>query len=288
MSAHELAELFPDELAERLRSTPILVLPIGTIEWHSHHLPLGTDGLIAADLGRAVATRADAVLGPTSYWAVGGVPYPYTLTLPIELIEPLLVAQFEQFGEMGFAVVLALAGHFGLEQTLAMKRAAVAVMRRSPVTVLPIVEYDLVAERYGGDHAGVGETSLLWATRPELVRLDAVAAERELAGVIGADPRAAASSGLGVELRELIVRRAADVARRHLDVTALERRRYVEALAAGVRVLDSTARARRTAGRDAVPPVATPAYLDHCQALWGGDYARAQASAEQKLADLAR
>src|SRR5271169_6078003 len=113
------------------------------LEWHSHHLPLGLDGLVAADICGEIAEACDGVCGPVSYWGIGGVPYPYTLKLPIELVEPVLSGVFEQFGAMGFRVILAFAGHFGVDQTLALKRAAVDVMDRSPVTVLPLTEYDL-------------------------------------------------------------------------------------------------------------------------------------------------
>ena len=86
-----------------------------------------------------------------------GVPFPYTLKLPIELVEPVLSGLLEQFGAMGFRVIVAFAGHFGVDQTLALKRAAVEVMDRSPVTVLPLTEYDLVTDMYTGDHAGPGK-----------------------------------------------------------------------------------------------------------------------------------
>ena len=56
-------------------------------------------------------------------------------------------------------------------------------MERSPATILALTEYDLVTDTYGGDHAGPGETSLLWALRPDLVRLDAIDSRSPLDGV---------------------------------------------------------------------------------------------------------
>ena len=40
-------ELTPSEFAERLAAAPITYLPLGTLEWHGPHLPLGSDGLQA-------------------------------------------------------------------------------------------------------------------------------------------------------------------------------------------------------------------------------------------------
>ena len=150
MTVWRLEELFPDQVEARLQALPALVLPFGTIEWHSHHLPLGLDGIVAAELCTVVAERTGALLAPVSYWAVGGVPYPYTLNLPGSQVEPLLETLFEQFGAMGLRVLAAFTGHFGLDQTLALKRAALAVMARSPVTILPLTEYDLVTDTYLG------------------------------------------------------------------------------------------------------------------------------------------
>ena len=288
MTVRRLEEMFPAEIQARLETCPILVLPIGTIEWHSHHLPLGLDGMVAQHLCERIAEETGAVLAPVTYWAVGGVPYPYTLDLPLEIVEPLLEAVFEQFGAMGFRVIVAFTGHFGLDHTLTLKRAAVTVMKRSAVTILPITEYDLVTDRYQGDHAGIGETSLLMAQRPDLVHLDAVPAEQPLDGVIGADPRGTASRTLGQALADAIAGRTQEVAQRLLSATTpVERADYIDALRAGVAVLEKTSQERRSLPKSQVPSITTPAYLAHCQALYTADYRAARIHAERKLGNLA-
>ena len=282
-----IEDMFPQDLAEHIRSTPIVVLPLGTVEWHSDHLPLGLDGLVAAAIAEQIAERLDAVIVPTSYFAAGGVPYPFTLKFPMALIEPMFESAFEQFGAMGFRVVVAFTGHFGLEQTLAFKRAAVNVMRRSSTVVLPLTAYDLVTETYQGDHASIGETSLMWAIRPELVRLAQIPDSASLEGVLGPDPRGKASEAWGRELFDSIVERAAAVARRFTENTpAVERSHFIEALSAAVRVLEETYERRLRLPKSQVPPVTTLEYLAHCQALYRGDYRAAKQHAERKLAAL--
>jgi creatinine amidohydrolase len=285
---YRLEELFPNELKARLAARPALVLAFGTIEWHSHHLPLGLDGIVAQALGERIALGLDAVLAPVGYWAAGGVAYPYTLNLPGSLVEPILEAVFEQFAGMGFRLIVAITGHFGLEQTLILKRAALATMRRTPATILPLAEYDLTTDRgYLGDHAGIGETSLLWALRPDLVRLDAVPPDAPLDGVLGDDPRGAAGPERGRELLEQIAGRAVEVGARLLERTPpAERDAFVAAIEAGVRVLEHTFQQRQVRPKHEVPPITTPAYLAYCQALGRGDYADALAHAQRKLEDL--
>jgi creatinine amidohydrolase len=282
--ARNLTELFPDEIAAALERAPVLVLPLGTIEWHSHHLPLGLDGLVADDICGAIAEACDGVRGPVSYWGIGGVPFPYTLKLPIELVEPVLFGLFEQFGAMGFRVIVAFAGHFGVDQTLALKRAAVGVMDRSPVTILPLTEYDLVSDMYTGDHAGPGETSLMWAVSEALVRLTELDPAVPLDGVIGEDPRLHASKDLGVKLRAAIVERSAQVALRALEASALERQQFIEAMRAAVRAVEEIRELRLTRPKSSVPPLVTPSYASHCAAIWRGDYVAAKRFAEEKLA----
>jgi creatinine amidohydrolase len=286
MTAYQFEKMFPGDLEARLQAMPMLVMPLGTLEWHSYHLPAGLDGLVAAGIAEQIADALDAVLLPVSYWAAGGVPYPYTLKLPGTIVEPLMVALFEQFGEMGFRVITAFTGHFGLEQTLILKRAAQVVMSRSPVTILPITDYDLIPELYAGDHAGVGETSLLWALHPDLVRLDAVSAEQPLDGVIGNDPRGVAQEARGHELINTIVSRATSCATQLAAYTPLQRARYLEVSGLTVQILAKTFEQRQTLPKALVPPITTPAYLACCGALYRGDYAVAKKYAETKLADL--
>lgn len=285
MPEYPLETLFPTELQARLDEKPLLVLPIGTIEWHSHHLPLGFDGIVAQSIGSGIAAASDAVLAPVTYWAAGGVPYPHTLKLTMDVIQPLLHMAFAQFAEMGFKVICAYTGHFGIEQTLALKQAALMAMQASSVTILPITAYDLVSELYKGDHAATGETAMMQAIHPELVRLNAVSADEDLDGVLGADPRRTATDG--TELLRLITQRAAEVSIRLLEDTSLvQRSRYIETLQLAVKVLSKTFEMRQQLPKSHVPSITTPAYLAYCQAIYNGDYEAAKRHIESKLGDL--
>ena len=74
---HRLEELDPAGLEARLAEKPALVLALGTIEWHSHHLPLGLDLLKAQAIAERTAERAEAVLAPAVL--VGGRRRPAAL-----------------------------------------------------------------------------------------------------------------------------------------------------------------------------------------------------------------
>jgi creatinine amidohydrolase len=274
---HRLEELDPEALEARLAEKPALVLALGTIEWHSHHLPLGLDLLKASAIAERAADRSGAVLAPPAWWAAGGVAEPYTLRLPAGLTEPPLAAVLGAFAEMGFRAIAVVNGHYGLENSLAVRRAALAT---TGATVVPLADYELLTDLgAAGDHAGVWETSLLLPVRPDLVDLDR---EGDLPGVIGDDPRGRASRELGEEGLELAADRVAAALDRAL---AEPREPYAAALTAATQALERLWHLRENLGRDRVPPVRTRAWLRHLEAFREGDWRAAQAAAEAKRAD---
>jgi creatinine amidohydrolase len=276
---HRLEELDPAGLDARMAAKPALVLALGTIEWHSHHLPLGLDLLKAQAIAERAADKADAVLAPPAWWAAGGVAQPYTLRLPAAVTEPVLTGVLDGFAEMGFRALAVVNGHYGLENSIAVRRAALAV---TGATVVPLADYELLTDLGAtGDHAGVWETSLLLPVRPELVHLDH---EGELPGVIGDDPRGRATAELGEQGLELAATRAAAALDRALREP---REAYAEALESATAALERLLHLRENLGRDRVPPVRTRAWLRHLEAFREGDWEAARAAAEAKRADPA-
>jgi creatinine amidohydrolase len=285
MTVLRLETLFPAELKMQLAISPALVLPYGTIEWHSHHLPVGLDGLVAQRMGERMAEAMNAVLAPVVYWAVGGVPYPFTLNLPLAEIESLQRTVLRQCAEMGFETLVVFTGHFGLDQTLATKRAALLEMRQSSATILPFTTYDLVADFYSGDHAGIGETSLMMALRPELVRFSDWPAGEALPGVIGDDPRPSANAELGRRIFDESASRASALVA-GFRTGELGRDTWITTLQMVVEILESIRELRSKIPREQVPPVTTPDYLQGWTAATQGKFAEAQSHFRKKLAAL--
>jgi hypothetical protein len=108
----------------------------------------------------------------------------------------------------------------------------------------------------------------------------------DLPGVLGEDPRGRASEELGRRGVELAAERAAAALTRALATDDV--RAYAEALRASVRALERLWRLRQELPRERVPPVPTPAWIRHLEAVREGDWERARAAAEEKLGDPAR
>lgn len=168
-----------------------LLVPVGCVETHGPHLPLGTDTLIAEALCREVAKKAPAVVapafdyGPTGY-AVAG-PEGGTVDPDYEGFYLYVKGVLRAFMRMGFRKIFGVVHHQGLDapEALALRRAGAELIfeetarergegwwgRERPdegtferFRVMPAVLPDVECR---GDHAGFLETSLMLYLHPD-------------------------------------------------------------------------------------------------------------------------
>jgi mycofactocin precursor peptide peptidase len=208
-----------------LPDRPLVVVPLGSLEQHGPHLPLGTDTAVAAAVAEvAVPDLAGALLAPALAYGASGEHegFPGTISIGTEALTAVLV-EYGRSACRWAGRVLVVNGHGGNLDAL---RAAVPRLRAEgrDVAWFP-------CGVPGGDaHAGRAETSLMLHVEPGGVHEDrAVAGEtaplRELLprlraggvrvvspnGVLG-DP-AGASAGEGRRLRDAVVARLVAAAR---------------------------------------------------------------------------
>jgi creatinine amidohydrolase len=75
MAIRELAEMTWEEVRDLARGKAVAILPVGAVEAHGPHLPLGTDVIIAQAMARSGAARIEAqgmpavILPPVSFTA---------------------------------------------------------------------------------------------------------------------------------------------------------------------------------------------------------------------------
>jgi creatinine amidohydrolase len=234
-----------------------------------------------------VAERAGGIVIPPTYWAIGGMPFPWTTKFEMPVVEALFAEIYRQLATVGFRVIVVLAGHYSLEHYLTLKRVAVEIMRAGDVTILPLAEFEVVAETgFHGDHAARWETSLLWSVRPDLVHLERLP-EGPPEGVLGEDPRLNASREAGDRMRSLIADRIAAMTERlERNTSAAERAAYIEALATQVRVMEAVAAERRVKPKWEVTLLMTEEYIAYLECLRNGEYEAAAEQARAKLATL--
>jgi mycofactocin system creatininase family protein len=152
---------------------PVLVVPLGSVEQHGHHLPFGTDTAVAcAAAAGAVAALDGVLLAPALAYGASGEHegFPGTVSIGSEALTGLLV-EYGRSACRWACRVLIVNGHGGNLDAL---RSAVPLLRSEgrDVAWFP-------CGVPGGDaHAGRTETSLMLHVEPEWV-----AGERAAPGV---------------------------------------------------------------------------------------------------------
>ena len=222
--------LTPDVLLQRLREAPIAYLPLGTLEYHGPHLPLGSDMLQPLGLYEDLARKVGGVvlppisMGPDETATIAGKEFfgmdfeflveheePRQLPGSAYYIDDSLFLQYagEMVKQLGRAGVRILVGHGHGPSTDYFRKQEKAWESRYGVRTLTLQE--IVPEKELGfmvDHAGANETSIMLATNPELVRMENLPTDPKQwpKGIMGADPRTHASAEIGRRIIETNLR----------------------------------------------------------------------------------
>lgn len=262
--------LRPRDMERRYNACPTVYVPFGSLEWHGYHNPLGVDTIKAHALCLRAARLGGGVVAPGTFWPIGGLPHPWTVRMTEEQVHALAAAIYEQMAHVGFRVVIAVTGHYGIEQVLHIKQAALEVMYRTGLAIYALPEFEVAVDLgYRGDHAAKWETSLIQALFPQLVDMsEAEPQGQPLDGVGGEDPRLHASAELGERAAELIAQRLSAASTRLLGYTQRQRSQFIVACAAQVRVLAA----------QAWGALRHPQYWEGVQALAVGEDAAAAAA----------
>jgi len=211
--------MLPFQFRAAQEALPVAFLPLGTVEYHGEHNALGLDAVKAHALCVLAAKQAGGgVVHPPVYGGMGGLDKPATVLLEGEmswdnlLLRPWLERLCSEFHRLGFRGIVVLTGHYGHNQQIVVRETAARMAERLQIPVLGTAEYWLAQDAgYLGDHAGIGETSLLSYLHPDLVSMDRLKDDTDY----GATDEIArgASPELGKRYADLIVDRLAQVAR---------------------------------------------------------------------------
>jgi creatinine amidohydrolase len=60
--------LRPDQIVARRKDCPVVYIPIGTLEWHGVHNPVGTDTLQAEGIAIQCAEKGGGLVFPPLYY----------------------------------------------------------------------------------------------------------------------------------------------------------------------------------------------------------------------------
>jgi creatinine amidohydrolase len=166
------------------RSSRTCILPIGILEKHGPHAPIGSDLIHVREWSARAARQEYAVVFPDYFYGQinEARQQPGTFSLPPTMVLDLLQATTDEIGRNGFDKIVIVNGHGGNPQLLRYfiqsqlgKRHDYVVYLFDPADDLAVTEKvkQLRKSDAAGDmHAGERETSTLLYLRPDLVKMD--------------------------------------------------------------------------------------------------------------------
>ncbi len=188
----------PDFVQAVARSGATCIIPVGILEKHGPHLPLGTDLIDCREVSLRAAKREYTIVFPDYY--AGQIfearHQPGTIAYSTPLMLDLLQETCDELARNGVKKIILVNGHGGSESFLRYFCQAQLSRKRDYAVFLfdpagdPAREEKIKKLRRTtlDGHAGEEETSTMLAHRPDLVRLDRAADEsgedqRRLAGL---------------------------------------------------------------------------------------------------------
>jgi creatinine amidohydrolase len=152
---------------------PVALWPVGAVEPHGPHAPLGTDILISVGMcERAAARLSDAVVLPPMPFGVTryGAAFAGAIGISEQTLRAVVLDVAKAVAEQGFRRLIIVNNHFEPEQVTTLRAAA----GEAGALYLDLVRrrnaQRLTDEfRRGSCHAGRYETSLVLADAPALV-----------------------------------------------------------------------------------------------------------------------
>ncbi|WP_048811063.1 creatininase family protein [Thermococcus gammatolerans] len=159
-----------------------VILPVGSVEAHGRHLPLGTDVFaplkIAELVEQKVRERGKEVLVMPPIWyghSFALNAYPGTINVRPESLRMYVGDVLAELAAEGFKKIVLLNGHGG--NVYPLTEAAEDVAELYPDVEVYLINWwldfreDILSVCSGQGHAGEDETSVMLAIRPELVNM---------------------------------------------------------------------------------------------------------------------
>jgi creatinine amidohydrolase len=171
--------MYGREVTHIIRDFPVAYLPVGCLERHGDHLPMGLDLLKAHEICCLTAEKIGGIVFPPHYYSgihqmsdkekmkyTGEWGNIYT----DDSTKTSLLDIIDQIALTGIKVLILYSGHYPESQRKMLQEIAGEFMTKNTITVVPFYEAMLVQ----GDHAGISETSFMLYLHHHLVRISQI------------------------------------------------------------------------------------------------------------------
>ncbi|MBC7877568.1 MAG: creatininase family protein [Anaerolineales bacterium] len=179
-------DLFPEAVQ---KAEGVCLLPLSCIERHAHHMPLGTDMLIGREVVNRIAALEPAIVFPDFIFTqvLEARHYPGCIGIDADLTIRLLENTCSEIARNGLKKIVIVNAHGGNDYL--MHYFAQIQLATPRDYVVYVVQPDFSAEDEAAvkaqwdtpvdGHAGEKETSAILVIRPDLVRHEALSADKE-------------------------------------------------------------------------------------------------------------
>jgi creatinine amidohydrolase len=167
------------EATTAIRSFPVGYLPIGCLERHGDHLPMGLDVIKAHKVCCAVANTIGGIVFPPHYYAgihkiseqqiaqyTGEWGNIYNDTSAKDSLTDII----NQIAVSGIKILVLYSGHYPECQTEMILNISNTFENHKSITTIPFCESMIMQ----GDHAGISETSFMLYLDKELVDMSRI------------------------------------------------------------------------------------------------------------------
>lgn len=176
--SYALDELTWREVSRILATEPRLVVPVGALEQHGPHLPLGTNTYIAERIARDLSDGLGILRAPVFPYGVAlpaQQPFAGTTTLRRKTFHRAINELLADWEDDGFREFILVTAHRYEPHLDALLMALTTESLTTVVDLYAIDVSDLLQVPPEAEHAGEIETSLMLHLAPERVRRDQIA-----------------------------------------------------------------------------------------------------------------
>lgn len=180
-TARESIKMNRNEVAAAVKDYPVAILPMGALEQHGHHLPLGVDIYLAEGISRRLSERTGALLLPAVPFGYSWVwrDIPGTVSMQQHHVESIIKDVAHSVSRYGVKLLILVNGHDSNNTSMKYAARELADEIDMPVSYLFYPKMEQIRQAHcesstwdGMIHACEFETSLMLAIKPELVDMD--------------------------------------------------------------------------------------------------------------------
>jgi creatinine amidohydrolase len=189
---YRYGDMFPKDLKDILKKTPVAYIPISPLEWHGEHMSFACDALCAEEVVKRAWEKVGGVLLPTMHLGTDGIIHknedelwgmemfakerlPGSIFLPVSVFKNVVFHTLKFLERNGFKITVIYTAHLSQPQVDVWQELEVE-FRDSEMQVIAFqaraIDFPKDCKGINSNHAGIEETSEMLRINDKLVNLN--------------------------------------------------------------------------------------------------------------------